>query len=285
MVVPVTNILEKDFNPEETKDLNLSLLIGPDRLSYLIIDPNSKKVLAIAAYSLASKNNHRAFVKNIEGLFHTDNLLSKPYANTSISLYTRRFTIIPNAFFEESDAKELFEALMHLDDKDHLQISSVQKIDSTIIYSINDHLHEWLRSTFPEAKQHCAAGPIIQNTLDQFANDEFVVLALLQAGSICLTISHKKQLLLHQIYGFQNAEDCLYFVLLAYKTLGLSTEKHPLLLSGELIQDSEIYKLLYQYIRHISFGTRPEGINYGPEVLRLPEHFHFDLFSIAVANR
>lgn len=285
MVVPVTNIVEKDFDPQSTKDLNLSLLIGPDRLSYLVIEPNSQKLLALSAYSLDNKNSSTTLVKNIEELFKKDSLLSKTYDQVSINLYTRRFTIIPNALFELSQTKLLFETAMHIDNNDNLQVGAIDKIDSTVIYSIDKELDDLLQARFPTASRNSAAGPIIQNALANFEQEEFVVIALLQAGSICLTVLHKGQLLLHQVFGFRNAEDCLYYVLLAYKNLGLSTEKHPIFLAGELIQESEIYKLLYQYFRQISFVKRNEGIKYGTEALRLPNHFYFDLFSIAVANR
>lgn len=286
MVVPITNILEKGFDPQNTKDLNLSLLIGPDRLSYLVLHPIKYEVLALATYAFEGQSGGGyTLCKDIETVLKTDSLLTADYARVHLSLHTRRFTLIPNTLYDETQNKLYFQTTMHTDETDSLRVDEVDAIQAKLIYAINNELDVLLSSAFPKAKRNCSARSIINNSLQQFLQEEYTVLALLQARSMSLTILHKGKLLLHQIYSFQNAEDCLYYVMLVYKSLGLSTEKQPILLGGELIQDSEIYKLLHQYIRHISFVERPSGLIYGSDLQRLPTQFYFDLFSIAINTR
>ena len=52
-------------------------------------------------------------------------------------------------------------------------------------------------------------------------------------------------------FQYKNKEDLLYYILLVYKMLELDTNSYPLILSGMIEKESEIYHLLYQYIRNV----------------------------------
>ncbi|MFT6149381.1 MAG: hypothetical protein ACJAUH_002072, partial [Saprospiraceae bacterium] len=61
--------------------------------------------------------------------------------------------------------------------------------------------------------------------------------------------------------------------------LNLSTENSKLFLSGEVMQNSRIYKLLYRYIRKIEFISRPTAFQFDEQFADQPKHFNFDLYS------
>ncbi|HUH75328.1 MAG TPA: DUF3822 family protein [Chitinophagales bacterium] len=52
-------------------------------------------------------------------------------------------------------------------------------------------------------------------------------------------------------FHYKNKEDLLYYILLVYKMLNLKTDSYPLILSGMIEKESEIFHLLYQYIRNV----------------------------------
>ena len=284
MVVLVSNIQEEGFGPEKIQDYNLSLLIGPDRLSYLVSD-SRKEVLCLVAYAFEGQKGMPISLRDeIEDLLLKDSLLCNAYAQIDIFLYTKRFTIIPEQLYDEEQKELYLSTAMHIDSSDVLQVNQLSAIQAKLIYSINKDLHQLLTGVFPNAYQHCAATSLINTLVPTLSKEDYTFYVLLQARSICLTIVYKNKLLLHQIYGYQNAEDCLYYVLLAFKSLGLSPEKQSIKLAGELIQDSEIYKLLFQYVRYIEFVERPSLLTYGSNIQRLPSQFYFDLFHAAASN-
>jgi len=46
------------------------------------------------------------------------------------------------------------------------------------------------------------------------------------------------------------------------------------------VEDSEIYHLLYRYIRHLKIIELPQSIQFGEAVTKQNPHFFFDLFSL-----
>lgn len=60
-----------------------------------------------------------------------------------------------------------------------------------------------------------------------------------------------KQPRYYNSFHYKNKEDLLYYILLVYKMLNLDTNSYPLILSGMIEKESEIFHLLYQYIRNV----------------------------------
>lgn len=52
-------------------------------------------------------------------------------------------------------------------------------------------------------------------------------------------------------FKYKNQDDLLYYVLLVYKILDLPVDTYPLTVTGLVEEDSEVFKLLYQYVRNV----------------------------------
>ena len=53
------------------------------------------------------------------------------------------------------------------------------------------------------------------------------------------------------IFAFESANDFVYYILLVYDQFKLKPEIDPVYISGQVVKESEIYKLLYRYVRNI----------------------------------
>lgn len=67
----------------------------------------------------------------------------------------------------------------------------------------------------------------------------------------CFFSTKNNKVRYYNSFKYKNQDDLLYYVLLVYKMLDLSVDSYPLTLTGLVEKDSEIFKLLYQYIRNI----------------------------------
>jgi hypothetical protein len=276
LVIAVEAIEDKAFSLESTKDYNLSLLLGPDRLSYLILSGN--QLMALGSYAFEAQNKALNLIVHLDEVLKKDPKLKADYKHSLISLYSRRFTILPKVLYDPAATNTYFEAVLPLNAQDKLHVDELISPEAVLIYALDTTLEHWLKQHFPNADYRAAASATIAAAPSLLEEDNYSALVLMKSRSFCLTVLHKKQLILHQVYGFSSSEDCLYHILNAYKQLGLSTEKQKLWLGGELVKDSEIYKLLFKYIRHIDFVDRPAQLQYSSDFAQLPAHFYYDLF-------
>ena len=57
----------------------------------------------------------------------------------------------------------------------------------------------------------------------------------------------------YNIFEYQTKEDFIYYILFTLEQLDLSTETTNISIIGAINEQSELYKILYTYIRNISF--------------------------------
>lgn len=275
MVTIIQHIQDAVFNSDDTKDYNLSLLIGTDRLSYLVIASDSKKILVLKSHSLDAKT---AVLAQLTEIYAADNLLQSIFAKVEICLHTRRFCLVPDSLYRESKKAEYLQVQLSLTANDVVLANRVDSIDAQVIYAIGADFYEWVTLHFKQAEIYCISAGIINHLLAEKAGDDYIVTAIWQSRSFQLNIVKKGKLILHQVYQFFSAEDALYYILLAYKQLGLSRERHTLWLAGDLVSASEIYKNLHIYIRNIEFVPRPNMLAYSNNFSKLLAHFYYDLY-------
>jgi hypothetical protein len=275
LVTIIHHIQDAIFNGDSTKDYNLSLLIGTDRLSYLVVAPESKKLLLLKSYSLDAKV---AVLPQLSEIYAQDIILQSTFEKVELCLHTRRFCIVPDSLYRESKKAEYLQVQLSLSAQDVVLANRIHSIDAQVIYAIGADFYEWVTNNFKQAEIYCVSAGIINNLIGKKADDEYKITTLWQSRSFQLTIVQKGKLILHQVYHFFSAEDALYYILLAYQQLGLSRERHTLWIAGDLVSASEIYKNLHIYIRNIEFVSRPEILQYSDNISKLPPHFYYDLY-------
>ena len=87
------------------------------------------------------------------------------------------------------------------------------------------------------------------------------------------------KLIFSNSFSFDTKEDILYFTLFTFEQLKLDTEIVNVKLYGEIIKGDENYQLLYEYIRNIEFGSKPNNINLISEFEKLKGHQFYGLFN------
>ena len=68
-----------------------------------------------------------------------------------------------------------------------------------------------------------------------------------------IVVLKDSQILFYNIFEYQTKEDFIYYILFTLEQLELSSEETNISLTGNIDEHSELYKILYTYVRHISF--------------------------------
>jgi len=91
-----------------------------------------------------------------------------------------------------------------------------------------------------------------------------------------IVVLKNKKLELYNIFSFTTKEDFIYYILFVAEQLKLNPEEINVILLGAIEKESELFTILYQYIRNVSFYT-PKNF---PELLKSEsKHNHFTLLN------
>lgn len=277
MVNLTHNIVEEDFQRSQTSTYDLSILLGVDRLSYLVSDAQ-QQLLALREYQLPLNNQTTV----LQQLLLDDQLLQSHFNSTTVGLFSTRFTLLPEALFEPDQAQRYLQTLVTLEEDDRLLYEKVPALEAINNYAVASPALSILEEQLNNIQCCHLSSSLLQYFLTQFDNTAPKSIFLhIYRQHIALTVVDQGQLLFHNWFGFKASPDCLYYVLLVYKQLGLQPQKHPLYLSGELVMESEIHQLLHKYIKTLHYINRPNFYGFGEQLsASFPQHFFTDLYSL-----
>lgn len=88
-----------------------------------------------------------------------------------------------------------------------------------------------------------------------------------------------QKLLFANQFRFEHTNDVVYLILALYHQQRLANDQVPLILSGDIMENSAIVQLLRRYVRHLTFASLPFGVTV-PRDYPLPLHFFYTLLAV-----
>jgi hypothetical protein len=250
---------------------NLFVLIGANRLSYFITSPKKEVILQSIEYfeniALAS-------------FFENERYFELEFNTVKVGFITPYSTLVPNMIFQENNAATYLENSFRIPHNHYLLTNNLPSFQCQNVFLAPIEVYSFLQNKFTTAQFFHVGTPLLLVWQQKAVQ--------LQTASVFINVIGKQfqiaafqreKLLLSNTFEFKSAKDFIYYTLLVFDQLKLPTEESKLFLSGEVMQDSEIYKTLYRYIREIEFINRPTAFQFNEQFADQPKHFNFDLYS------
>lgn len=216
------------------------------------------------------------WVKAVKSVINSEPDLKLSYGKVVIEYLTQNMTLVPDKFFSEEDAEAVFRFNLMGEKGTKVLSLSLGTSEAQLVYSIDEELSSFFKKTYSSAEIRHAAAPLVNTLLAKEENGQMLY-AYVQPSLLQIILTEKKQLKYCNTFSYRTPEDFIYYLMYAVHQLELDNEKIPLILLGEVIEDSAIYRQAFKYIRNISFGKRPEWLQLSDE-FKLPQHFYFNLF-------
>ncbi len=276
-------IVEFAFATTATQTYELSLLVGADSIYYLVNDAQLN-VLALKSFHFDHRREKSA-TAHLKAVFIEDEMLKLPFRTTKIVFTTPHFTLVPTKFYDAKSRLAYFENLTTLDGEEHFDVDIIKNIESHNVYLVENALVAALRTTFPQAHYYHYMTPLIKGYQKMATyRDGHQMFANVRDGQVQVLFFDNQDLVFANSFPYKTSQDLVYFILNVYEQFKLNPEVTPLSISGSLTEDSDIFKVLYRYIRYISFVNTPSYFRFGQQFTGIPQHFYFDLFSIKLCD-
>ncbi len=280
-------IEDHDRNKLAAAGNHLSILLGADRVAYLISTPDHQ-TLAVREYERESTapagNSILSFLEKIQA---EDRYLSQAFAQVRIGWTNPYSVIVPRRLYDPAHRAAYLEYLTTAEKRWEYGEDQLQQFDAWNVYATEGEALAWCRMQFPQSEMVHAATAFLNTASRQLATqsgDKHFFLHTC-AGELRLMLLDKSRLYFSNAYTYRTAKDYLYYVLAVAEEFGLDQETTPVWLSGQLVEDSEIYRLIYRYFRKLSFAAWPTKLLPGPKLKAQPQHFYTDLYALALHTR
>ena len=81
-----------------------------------------------------------------------------------------------------------------------------------------------------------------------------------------IAVLKEQKLIFYNTFSYSTKEDFIYYILFTAEQLQMNPETFPLVFSGLIDEDSELYEIAYKYVRHISKGNQDLGFQFEPDM-------------------
>ncbi len=265
----------------ESESYNLSIQLSMDGIAFCIFDRRLNKFQSIEVGSFETILKNEGFSEFLHKVVNENEWLSLRYHSISIIYECKKSTLIPVPLFTENEKETYSEFNFKLDENSHINYEKLSNLDAVILYEIPDQIMETFKTLFPSHRLISQPGVLIESLLilnkNLPAQKKFFV--NVRNSALDILIIDKRQLLYFNSFEYKSIEDFIYFVIFVLDQLQINPEEVDLVLSGSIDKNSELFEILYKYVRNIRFQTLPDTFNYSYVFNEVPAHYYFNLIS------
>jgi hypothetical protein len=264
---------------QNLKETHLSIQLSLDGFSFCAINEFSKKLVTFASYEFQEKNSTPTkHFELIQELFNSQkDLLLQNYKSVSVVHYNNLVAQVPKPFFDKNNLPCYLQNSVKILENDFIAYDELFNTEIVNVYIPFVNINNFLIDTYGSFEFKHNATVLIENLLRKHKNDDghFMYINVSHQNFEIVVIKDKK-LELYNIFSFKTKEDFIYYILFVAEQLNLNPEEINLILLGDIEEESELYTIVFQYIRNVSFYT-PENF---PTLLKSEsKHNHFTLLN------
>ena len=260
---------------KKTKDIALSIQFSLDGFSFCVSNILTKKDLFFTEYLFEeTQNSPEDLLEKIKPIFKSDANLQLEYSNITVIHQNSLATIVPNAYFDENSLANYLNYNIKTLKNDFITFDNLLEIEAKNVYIPYVNINNYLFQNFGEFEYKHHYTILLEKFIKANDSDEKVMYVNISNKTLEIIILKGKKLILLNSFSYNSKEDFIYYILFTAEQLQLNTEAFKLFFTGDINIQSNIYKITYKYIKHISFLESKNSIL---KELKLPKHSNYIL--------
>ena len=138
---------------------------------------------------------------------------------------------------------------------DFIAFDNITNQEIVVVYVPYININNYIFETYGSFKYYHSSSIAIEESIksSSFKKETTVFIDITEDTFFCTIIS-KGKLQLHNVYSYKTSEDFIYYTLFCFEQLQLDPNETPIVLSGAISKEDDLYKILFRYIRHITFA-------------------------------
>ncbi|MCF6181875.1 DUF3822 family protein [Lutibacter sp.] len=278
MIKEINKIQTNNVDYLNLLDNHLSIQLSLDGFSFCVYNKIQKKIGVFEVYEFKEKKispqKHLELVKEI---YANHKILSLKYNSVSVAHFNNLVTQVPKAFFDKNKLPSYLQYSVKLLEDDFITYDTVLNTEIINVYVPFVNINNFMIDVYGTFFYKHSSTILIENLLQQFKNTaEEICFVNVTKNQFEIIIIHHNKLILYNCFDFTTKEDFIYYILFTAEQLKLNPEKIKIQLMGDIKKESELFTMLYQYIRNVSF-YKPTTF---PEILKdISKHSYFALLN------
>ncbi len=275
----MTQVIKKnndhlDFNYLDNS--HLSIQINLDGFSFCILNSDLKEITALYTFEyFENKAPLEVILKNIQQIVAEEPLLQKHYQTVNLTFRNQLNTFVPLALFDEQLSASYLQHTIKVLSNDSFANDVLVNKNLVNVYIPYANIINYFLELYGSYKYQHAATVLVQKLLEIDTDKTDIKFYVhVSKNDFEVIVIKQNELIFYNSFALNTNEDFAYFILFTFEQLQLDREINKIILLGAIDLQSDLYKLIYQYIRNIEFLTY--DFPYQSDILNnIPTHQHF----------
>jgi hypothetical protein len=269
------------FQAGKAHNYELSILTGMDSFAYIIRDRIKNQLLAYRSQTLTPEE-HNNWGDSIYRLIKADDKLrSLRYGSSVLGWDSPQMTLVPDSLYDEGQNRQYLEQLTLVGLDDQVRNERINDLAAQLIFGApKNRIGAVERRLSPLRTSHLAGGLLTAWGNRSRRLRHQAISASVRGGRLFIAAHQNGNLLYFNTFTFRKAPDAVYYLLLAFQQCGWTPKRVPLYLSGEITDQSELYRQFYRYVEDIRFSVYGAPPSNPPEMATLPGYLFFELLCL-----
>ncbi|HKI90425.1 MAG TPA: DUF3822 family protein [Draconibacterium sp.] len=259
------------FDLDKTRDYILSIQVSLGGFSFSMVLASEKKLLALK-HSPVTISNERFISRRFKEWLESEKLLQQTYKETRFIIASEKFTLVPEAFYNELQKREIIFPVLDTDGTEKIGENNIEKCESRLLYAIPPQLETALNHT-----NFVHAVKLLIENRPEIETENGMILWF-NSGGCYLILYNSMQILLANHFKITHENDIVYYVLTTIKQLGVAPGKTKLRVAGEMAEKESVKNILQKYFASIDFLQPAGNIQINREKFNFPLHPFIHLF-------
>ena len=237
---------------EKTQKKKLSIQFSLDGFSFYI--SNSHNIISkFTSFEFPKAIKSPVLIlKEIQEIFKNEKSLQQDFEFVNVIHQNNLSSLVPNQYFKDNDLNNYLKYSIKTITTDLIVYDDLNFIKAKNVYVPFVNINNFIFQNFGEFEYKHHSSILLEKLISQSDNSLNFFVNISQS-LFDIVVLKDSQILFYNIFEYQTKEDFIYYILFTLEQLELSSEETNISLTGNIDEHSELYKILYTYVRNVSF--------------------------------
>ena len=246
-------------NIEVTSKRKLSIQFSLDGFSFCTTNTHNE-VIEFSSYSFSkTKNSPELVLEKLQDIFKKEKSLQYDFETVTVIHQNNLNTLVPNEYFKEDALKSYLKYSIKTIATDLITFDELDFMNSKNVYVPYVNINNFLFQNFGEFEYKHYSSVLLEK-LFSIATNDICCYIHVSKSTFDIVIIKNSNLQFFNIFEYKTKEDFMYYVLFTLEQLDLSTEETLVSILGDMEEDSDLFRLMYTYIRNIDFLSSKNAV-------------------------
>ena len=237
-------------NSKKQINLELSIQVSLDGLSFCTLNSAENKVVQYKKIRFSQQVDPVKLLEEIQKIYAEEKSIAEA-TQVKLIFDNALSTLVPATLFKEENASDYLKfntKILKTDFIAHEEIGDTGIINVYIPYT---NIINFFFEKFGEFEYQHLNTVLVENLLKLPKAEKPQIFAHIKNKQFELVVIENSELLLCNSFSFTEKEDFLYYILFTAEQLNLDPEKFRLILLGAISKASPLFKIAFNYIKHV----------------------------------